>query len=698
MDSLLRRNPRLERIFLRDATLDIPLGPTDEPRLRLDHVRGLILCSPEQVRLTSASFEIAGITIRASGTFLNPKGFSPRPVSSEGPGKIALNIDAVQKMLRSVHWEGERPVLTIEAGGNLGNSESLMVEHAELNTGPGEWRGVRFRQLLLNLHYNDRKLILEKLTFDDGWGLLKAAGDADFQEKKASMEFAGAVNGGAMPVLFLSPEKASDWDFTDPLRLNGSLSADWKSGRPILNGIAQIESGRFTFRGIRLDSFSCGAAMQEGKVLVRDLHLSGDSGTLDADLMIAPQDNRVRLTAALYPAKLASLATGKTREALSSMEFKDPLRISFEGGAPAIDPLQLKGDGTLELGKAAMRGAWIENLGAKMEVANGAVAFRNILLRMGDGTGRGDFIYDYKNWEGLFPGVRSSLDPVKLMTWIDPRIAQSLRDYHFIRPPDVELSGKVGLRGPGKNNLHIVVNAPSGLGYTLIKKDLPFGATSGTVNLKGQKVEVNLPRSRLFGGDVSLKAEVSVAPGDSSYGASVHLEDVDFKSVTSLYFGYTESSGRLTGDYAFRALGGNDRAMTGKGNILIENGNVLAMPILGPLSLLLSEVIPGFGYQSARKATADFTVANGDINTRNLLIKGTGFSMIGHGDIYYLDDSMDMSIRINAQGLPGLATFLISKIFEYESTGSAKHPKWRPKMMPKILKKEPASPHRSPDS
>jgi hypothetical protein len=110
---------------------------------------------------------------------------------------------------------------------------------------------------------------------------------------------------------------------------------------------------------------------------------------------------------------------------------------------------------------------------------------------------------------------------------------------------------------------------------------------------------------------------------------------------------------------------------------------VLAMPILGPLSLLLNDIIPGIGYQPAHSASADFTVANGVINTRNLLIKGTGFSMIGHGDIYYLDDRMTMSIRLNAQGLPGLMLFPVSKIFEYESVGSATHPKWRPKILPK---------------
>jgi len=66
MESLMKRKIRLERISLRDATLDIPLGQSEEPRLRLDHVRALILCPPEQFRLTEASFEVAGITVRAS--------------------------------------------------------------------------------------------------------------------------------------------------------------------------------------------------------------------------------------------------------------------------------------------------------------------------------------------------------------------------------------------------------------------------------------------------------------------------------------------------------------------------------------------------------------------------------------------------------------------------------------------------------
>jgi hypothetical protein len=684
MDSLLRRAPQLERIFLHEATLDIPLGPADQPRLRLDHVRGVILCSPDQLRVASSSFELAGIRVDVTGTFLNPKKFAPRPVSTDGPGNTACTIDAIQQELHAISWERKVPVLTIQAGGDLGDDESLWVEQLRLEAGAGTWRNLSFRHLELLADYSHRNLRLEKLLLDDGTGIFQAAGCADFLQNRGHLEFAGAFSAAPIPELLLGVEKAKDWEWIDPLRVNGEGAVDWHAGKPLLDGTVRVESGRFRYRGVSMESLSGGAAFREGKTLIRDLEVHGDPGTLKADLMIAPGDKRLRLNASLFPERLAPLTGGHAAEALASMDSIDPLVVSFEGGLPGTDPLTIKGSGTLSLGKASMRGAWIDSLSARVEVGNGAADFRDILVRMGEGAGRGEFLYDYKNWEGRFPGVRSTLDPVKVMTWIDPRIAEGLMAYRFIKPPEVLLAGKVGLRNPEKNDLCIGVNAPMGMGYTLIGKDLPFGPTSGTVVLKGQKLLVDIPSSRLFGGDVAVKADISVEPGDKRFGASVHLDDVDFKDLTKLYFGYEESSGKLTADYAFRAVGGDDRAMTGKGHLRIKDGNVLAMPVLGPLSLLLGEVIPGFGYQSAREATADFSVDNGAVTTRDLLIKGKGFSMIGNGSIFYLEDRMSMNIRLNAQGLPGLVLFPVSKILEYESVGSAKNPKWRPKLLPKI--------------
>jgi len=696
MESLMKRKIRLERISLRDATLDIPLGQSEEPRLRLDHVRALILCPPEQFRLTEASFEVAGITVRASGTFLNPKQFSPKAVSSEGPGNTARTIDAIQKDLKKVAWGADRPVLTIEAGGDLADTESLRVDHAEFRAGGAEFRGVRLERIILDLKYASRLLTLEKLLLDDGMGVLQAVGNADFGKNHAELEVAGAFNAGAIPLLLSGKEKSREWVWTDPLRVNGAFAVTWGNGPATTEGRAMIESGRFRYRGVSFDSVSGGVALREGKVLVRDFHIEGDPGSLDADVMVAPGDNRLRLKASLYPGKLAPAASGKLAETLSTMDFRDPLVIQFSGESAGKDPLAIRGKGTLNLGKAAMRGAWIDSLASTLQVDSGAASFRDIVVRIGEGTGKGEFVYDFKNWEGRLPGVRSTLDPVKVMTWIDPRIAYAIKDYRFNRPPELQVSGKVGLRNPDKNDLRIGVNATAGLRYTLIGRELPFTNAVGNVRVRGQELFVDISKAYLFGGTVSLKADVPLAQGSTGFGASVHVEEVDLETLTKLYFDYNESTGRLTADYAFRAVNGNDRAMTGKGNMLIKDGNVLGMPILGPLSVLLNEAVPGLGYQSARRATADFTVDDGAISTRNILIQGSGFNMIGNGKIFYLDNQMSMNMRLNMQGLPGIVLFPVSKIFEYESVGSATHPKWRPKILPKFGAKEGSVPQASP--
>ena len=163
----------------------------------------------------------------------------------------------------------------------------------------------------------------------------------------------------------------------------------------------------------------------------------------------------------------------------------------------------------------------------------------------------------------------------------------------------------------------------------------------------------------------------------------VQLSGVNFETLTRLYFGYKDSQGLVSGRYRFGFVPAQPAKMRGTGNLVVENGNVFAIPVLGPLSAVLGTILPGTGYQMARQATCDFRVANGEIRTDNLDITGQGFSMIGAGSLFFLRDAMDFSVRINAQGAPGLLLYPVSKLFEYVSDGKLSDPQWRPKVLPK---------------
>jgi len=45
---------------------------------------------------------------------------------------------------------------------------------------------------------------------------------------------------------------------------------------------------------------------------------------------------------------------------------------------------------------------------------------------------------------------------------------------------------------------------------------------------------------------------------------------------------------------------------------------------------------------------------------------------------------MDFDMRINAQGLPGVLLFPVSKLFEYTSDEKLSKPTWRPKVVPRL--------------
>jgi len=55
--------------------------------------------------------------------------------------------------------------------------------------------------------------------------------------------------------------------------------------------------------------------------------------------------------------------------------------------------------------------------------------------------------------------------------------------------------------------------------------------------------------------------------------------------------------------------------------------------------------------------------------------------MIGSGRLFFLDDRLNFNIRLNAQGLPGVLLFPVSKLLEYAGTGTLEDPVWKPVLL-----------------
>jgi hypothetical protein len=59
-------------------------------------------------------------------------------------------------------------------------------------------------------------------------------------------------------------------------------------------------------------------------------------------------------------------------------------------------------------------------------------------------------------------------------------------------------------------------------------------------------------------------------------------------------------------------------------------------------------------------------------------VVGKVFGMIGHGDVHFLDNRLDLEIRIDANGA-GAVLSPVYKLFEYRGEGTLSKPVWKPK-------------------
>jgi hypothetical protein len=159
---------------------------------------------------------------------------------------------------------------------------------------------------------------------------------------------------------------------------------------------------------------------------------------------------------------------------------------------------------------------------------------------------------------------------------------------------------------------------------------------------------------------------------------------MNFAKLSKLYTGYDESKGLLDVNFLWKGVSDDGRKVDGSGDLKITDGNVFAIPFLGPLSGILSTVLPGVGYSMAHKAAASFTVKDGVFRTNNLKVEGLGFNLLGNGDLHFMDDYMRFFAHINAKGVPGLVLLPVSRLLEYASVGKLSKPEWKPRIIPKL--------------
>jgi hypothetical protein len=536
------------------------------------------------------------------------------------------------------------------------------------------------RNLFAAAEWKDQHLHITQFEWSDHLGSFAGRADWNQRSNHANFQIRSSLDLRLFLDAFELGGPLSDVTFDSPplVEISGSMNFGLNRFGPEVIGHAAF--GRFTYKAVPFADFTADFSWDGERTLLRDLRLRHQTGQLRADLFEAPGDFRLNVESTMAPSAISAMTSPGLDEFLRQWEWQRSPTVRLAIRGQDRNPENWRGDGTIALDRTRFRGVWMNSASAKIDFADGAITCQDFRVVRDEGTGTGNFTYDFKKHEVRISNIKSLLHPAEAIFWVDPKLWKTVLPYKFRRPPTITVNGLYHFRGGTNTRLEIKVDAPNGMDYVFIGKTLPFDRVSGRLLFTHDRLEITDLRGGLLAGTLHGKADISLARDDSRYQANISVSGIDFPRLTDLYYNYKTAHGQMRGSYDFTGVGSDPRTMRGRGKVEVTNGDVFAIPIFGPLSGILNHIVPGSGYSIAHEASATFKIDAGIIHTDDFEAASTFFSMLGHGDIHFLDDKLDFNVRLNMKG-PGVLLTPVYKLFEYTGTGSLKKPDWSPAVL-----------------
>lgn len=672
----------LNALDVRNARVTLPLPKNAPPNAVHPQVTTLnahIYFPPEQIYVSQAEGTFGGVRISATGQLIRRADHQPSKELTEEERQRRLELLLRVHSELSIIRASSPPKLQVKFSGDLAQLENAHVE-ASLRADRLQRGNYEARQLIIAGDFSGQSLTISQCEWNDRLGRLTASGV--WRREPGTVEFRAQGNLDVRILLesFGADRFLHDFEFPAAPRIDVQGSAHFSPTTTLTwQALGHVQADRFSYRGVPFLSGSAEFSSDGTRSIVRDLRVQHASGQLTGRVFDAPGDFRLDFASSIDANALRGFAPADMREFVSEWEWPHApvLQVSIRG--PGRNPETWSGDGKLQVDRGRFRKIAFNSASSDFHFNDGAVTYENLHVVRDEGVASGTFVYDFKHHETRLTNVRSTLRPIDAIFWVDPTMYKAVLPYKFHKPPTVVVNGVYQFHGGKNTRLEVNVDAPSGVDYFFLGKTLNFNRISAKLIFTDDRLQIAQLDSTIFGGSAHASADISLARNDKHYQAKAAVEHINFPAFTDLYFKYKSANGQLDGNMEWTGTSDVARTMVGSGKVVLRNGDVLAIPVFGPLSDLLHAIFAGkAGYSVARDASATFTMRNGVIHTNDMKISGKIFSLRGDGDIHFGDDRLDLNVRVAPEG-PASLLSPIYKIFEYKGEGSLGKPNWHAK-------------------
>jgi hypothetical protein len=507
-------------------------------------------------------------------------------------------------------------------------------------------------------------------------------------------------------------ERLAEFSWTQPpwLRASGSLvlpawtnrQPDWRGAvQPTvrLNGELAFTNGAMS--GVAIDSAAAAFSYSNlvwrlPKVMVAQ---SGTRLEISGSEDDATKDYHWRVRGAFDPAALRPfLTTSNAARGFAVAQLTEPARLDADVWGRLYDYDTIGATGRVALTNFTVRGETVDHVAGEFSYTNRVLEFINPRLWRGAQTMAADRItLDFNRWLIFFKNGRSTADPEAVARAIGPNTGEIMAPYHFLQPPTVLVEGRAPLRDVNgtqdMDDADLRFEVVGGAPFQCLK--LRAARVTGTIHWLGETLVLTNIAAELYGGAGNGFANFDFrAPhegADFQFTAAVtninlHALAADLSPATN------HLEGALFGRLVVTRADSRDwRALDGFGQAHLRDGLIWDIPLFGILSPVLNAVSPGLGNSRATDASATFAITNGVIYSDSLVIN-TAMTRLQYSGTVDLRENVNA--RVTAQLLhnlwgvgPIISTLFtpVTKLFEYQVTGTLQNPKREPVYVPKFL-------------
>lgn len=664
-----------------NADVRLPIGPQETADFH--QVNADVAFDGHDIKIENAQARFLNMALFVHGTIHNDGFPTAKPPTEE---QRLARQEIWRSVLRSMDDIGtERPVevelefetSTRDLGGGRAN---FSLEGQNLT-----WRSAPVDEVAIHGSLSDGVVTLNDFKIGLDRGDLTAYGEWNLAEHSAELQFTSSMDFTTLAPAFPGPlgQALGKLDFPNMApAMTGRILFDLQQGFKT-DIQADLDWRDFTFNGVSFNRLTVPIAYDGHRLLIPGLKIAGQAGDVDLELFFdgtkdVPSLN-ARITSNLDPTVLKGVFGQGMDNFLSSCAFQSggpKITATATGNALKTDAWTVTGK--MSADKFVYKNVNFDAATSDFTFADSKLNLPNLDVHRPEGTGAGTVIYDFKNRSVELHNLVTQVNVAEVAPVMGPKFTEYTKPYRFAKPPLVKANGKVDLQSEKKNldtDLLVEVQGKSPMEWTLFGIPFSFDNPIGTLTFKNRHLTVNMRQCGFYDGTLSGPLDLDLSVSPASYVLDLNLTKVNFKKFTARAFNYDKSTGLMTAQGHFAGLIGNGKmdTMTGSGEVKIDDGDITLIPFLGTLTPL----IPGF--TAADAAHGHFTVAKGIVHTEDLNISSEFFALIGNGNYNFIADQMDLDMRVNANGLPGIPLFILSKIFEYHGTGKMKAVKWSPK-------------------